>query len=153
MYTFAIDPGKHKSGWAVFNDERAFYGDAGHDDNAIVRNLIGMHIASGKRLVIEMPQTYDGRAAKGDANDLLAVAFEVGRFVEVASCACDKTLIVKPSEWKGQMKKAVSHARAKETLTAAELAKVPFMARSRAHNMWDAIAICLWAVERRAIPR
>ena len=71
-----------------------------------------------QKLVIEFPQTYGGRAAKGDANDLLAIATVVGA-LQIALGV--PTTYVRPREWKGQLKKEVVQARLRNDLSFKEL--------------------------------
>lgn len=58
--------------------------------------------ASIDRVVIEFPQTYGGRAARGDANDLIQLGATIGSIEQVARVVLGITNVanVTPSEWK-----------------------------------------------------
>lgn len=60
-----------------------------------------------QRVVIEMPQTYGGMAAEGDANDLIALGATVGAIEQVARVVLSIPCVdnVAPSAWKGGIKK------------------------------------------------
>lgn len=93
-------------------------------------------------VAIEFPQTYRGRAAKGDANDLLQVAAVVG-----ALCARfgrqSKITLYRPAEWKGQTPKSISASRTLSKLSEEEKARIRMPAKSLQHNVLDAIGIGL----------
>ncbi len=76
MILLSIDPGVHSSGIAFWRDgalaQVDFLAPPGHV-------LEGPAI---DKLVIELPQVYQGRAQKGDPNDLIDLAFEVGRITK-----------------------------------------------------------------------
>jgi hypothetical protein len=105
--------------------------------------------------VIELPQIYRGALMKGDPNDLVKVAVQVGRFAERLEETCRKDVeLVKPATWKGQIPKDVHHRRARARLLAEEvrvlervLLGVP---AAKQHNVLDAVALGLYAVGRRA---
>ena len=98
--------------------------------------------------VIELPQIYPGQQQKGDQNDLITLAVAVGRYVEIAKACGFQTRLVKPREWKGQLPKDVCWSRVKDTLSFEELARIPKLPKSRAHNMHDAIGIGTWFLKR-----
>lgn len=99
-------------------------------------------------LVVEWPQVYRPGQSKGDPNDLIKVAVEVGRWIERADLAGAATSTPTPNEWKGQVPKGVHHARAKGCLTPSELGTLPILPESKAHNMLDAVALGLWRLGR-----
>ncbi len=140
----AIDPGVKRCGVAMFEDGRLIV--ARHlDTESAVNDLWG------DRLIIEMPRVYGGRSSRGDTNDLLDLAMVVGRFQrEAQSCGMD-TRLVTPAQWKGQTPKDVMQRRTEAQLTEQELAVVreAKLPKSRAHNMWDAIALGLFALSVR----
>lgn len=55
--------------------------------------------------VIEMPQTYRGRAARGDANDLIALGATVGGIERMLAEHGVLARNVRPSDWKGGVPK------------------------------------------------
>lgn len=104
-------------------------------------------IAGVDQLVIERPQTYRGRASRGDTNDILDVSIVVGAVhVHLGT----STRYVTPAEWKGNLPKRVTEARAKEKLSLDEKINIRLPGRNKklASNVWDAIGIGLWRFKR-----
>lgn len=93
-------------------------------------------------LVCEFPQTYGGKSAKGDTNDLLSLAAVVGAIL-TAFQMTDQTDVTlwRPHEWKGNLPKEVTRARVDDKLKPHEFARVTWPAPSLRHNVYDAIAI------------
>ena len=151
MTHLAIDPGKH-TGWAVI-------GDAGE--------LVACGLGDppldfgGARVWIERPQVYRGRASKGDPNDLITLAIQVGRYEErfaARGCQVDTVL---PHTWKGSIDPDVCCRRIFASLTECEKAllerAIAPLARSpvhadltggRRHNVLDAVGIGKWSLRR-----
>lgn len=143
----AIDPGLHASGVALFTYDkilqRAFLVQ-------VDKKLTGYaawlkmseaiyQIHHGTEIAIEFPQTYGGRAARGDANDLLQLAALVG-----AVCATGpRAWLYLPSEWKGNLPKDVSMRRTTSKLSEEEKKRIDWPAKSLCHNVGDAIGIGL----------
>lgn len=82
-------------------------------------------------LVLEMPQTYGGRSAKGDTNDLLSLAAVDGAIAAVYAGAKISSYV--PKEWKGSIVKPkkpdgkepyVIETRVRDKLKPHELAQV-----------------------------
>lgn len=96
-------------------------------------------------LIIEQPQTYGGRAAKGDANDLIKLANLVGALSTLA----DEVELVAPAKWKGQAPASVVEARCRKKLTDAEKLRIelPRNAKHRT-DVWHAIGLGLWKLGR-----
>lgn len=144
---FGVDPGKH-TGWAMFWN--GYLVQCGVTDDPLkvpvtVRNMSGQIV-----VVIEEPQIYRTRKMKGDPNDLIPVARLAGRYEERAIVSGAKVRIVKPADWKGQLKKEISHERIFEKLSADEhkvMSAVKCAAGIR-HNMLDAIGIGLFGLGR-----
>lgn len=93
-----------------------------------------------EKLIIELPQTYGGRAARGDANDLIILGAVAGA---IQSGIDRPTIYVRPREWKGQAPKEVIQARLEQALTPKEL-KIIRQCGARPslmHNVWDAVGI------------
>lgn len=103
-------------------------------------------------VVIECPQTYGGRAQRGDTNDLVQLALIAGALSVMSGC---QTRLVRPAEWKGQTPKDVTENQAKEKLTALELARVKLPGRNKklASNVWDAVGIGLYYLESARVLR
>jgi hypothetical protein len=102
------------------------------------------------RAFIEFPQTYAGRASRGDTNDLLALAGLVGAIhFTIYNGFAIHTVQVRPGEWKGQRPKAVTKANVLEKLTKEELARVDLkIPVSLRHNVFDAVGIGLKMTRR-----
>ncbi len=92
-------------------------------------------------VVIEIPQTYGGRAKKGDANDLIALGAVCGALLAQLG---RPTTFVTPHEWKGSTPKEVTARQVKDKLTAEEWARVEWpTAKGLRHNVIDGIGIGL----------
>lgn len=163
-----IDPGVHGCGCALWYStgvlERAAYvrpATAPRDIAATVREtawavenwVMGDELT---RVVIEYPQTYRGRAARGDANDLVQVALVAGA---LSVLTANPALLVLPAEWKGQAPKHATEARARKKLgDLAARVLLPGRDKKLASNVWDAVGIGLWyfgvnkAVDKPARP-
>lgn len=134
----AVDPGVHASGLAVFTDgllSAAYYtGDPTVLD----------WVPADAKVIVELPQVY--RHGKGDPNDLVDLAFAAGRITR----RFELVATTRPGQWKGQTPKAVHHARVRKALLPAEedvLARAQ-VARAKAHNVLDAVALGLWRLGR-----
>ena len=135
-YWWSVDPGVQKSGWAFwFENGLQSVGYSPVD-----------RVDGEDALVIERPQVYQGRAQKGDPNDLISLAIEVGRI----STLFGEVEFVLPRKWKGTIKKEMMTARIIKTLTTNELLLVKELklAKSYEHNVLDAIGIGLWKLGR-----
>lgn len=118
----AIDPGLTGTGWARFYD--GLLVEAGAIAPPRVGDLIQRCASvcdrvpylwrSDVRLVIELPRTYGGRAAKGDANDLISLAVLVGMLARPG-----RTALVSAGWQRGAPKAAVA-AHARRALTSVE---------------------------------
>lgn len=109
-------------------------------------------------VLVEWPQTYGGRAAKGDANDLFPLAgvdAAICMIAQMNGCTYEN---VTPHEWKGSVPKgannenAIIRNRVESRLDQHELAvfhdSVDGMAKKYGHNVIDAVGIGLHAVGR-----
>lgn len=117
----AIDPDTKTPGVAAFSDgvlSGAFADASAYD--FVADYLRRAPFTEPVVLVAECPQTYDGRAARGDPNDLIAVAVCVGRFVQLGKTAGARVLLVTPRAWKGTVRKDITIMRAWEELSATE---------------------------------
>jgi hypothetical protein len=96
----ALDPGKLKHGWALFEDgvlvacgklEPSKFGGATYDE-----------------MIVELPQVYGLRGGKGnDPNDLVDITFEAGRTVGLIGAR--KVVKTRPTNWKAQVPKEIVH--------------------------------------------
>lgn len=93
-------------------------------------------------LVLEWPQTYGGRAKRGDANDLFPLA-GVDAALAANFPAANVTHYL-PREWKGTVDPDVMIERIQGRLAPHELLRVELpSAKSLEHNVWDAVGIGL----------
>lgn len=140
----AIDPGVKRSGFAFFVDGELK--GAGHVENESL-----MAILAGDSLLLEMPRVYGGRSARGDTNDLLDLSLMVGRFYQEGLNMRMAVRLVTPAQWKGQTPKEVMQRRTEKQLTHSELSLIAGckLPKSRAHNMWDAIAMGLFVLTKQ----
>lgn len=136
----AIDPGVKKSGWALF-DEEGYLVQCEHQDNESFEEWLER---TAYETVIEMPRVYGGRSTRGDTQDLLNLSYQVGRFSMLAGY----TTLVHPQTWKGQLPKDVCARRVLSRLAEEERARIPKLAKSRLHNVLDAIGIGMWRLGR-----
>lgn len=163
----SIDPGKNACGCAMFVGGKlvtAGYVILDGSCRALAQavstwvdvgdSLYGRKDTSDRELVIEKPQTYGGRAAKGDTNDLIDVAMVAGGIAALAISGTKVTFLY-PSQWKGQIPKPktgetyIIEARVLAALSAEERGQVGIpRAKSKAHNVYDAIGIGLKTLKR-----
>jgi hypothetical protein len=167
----AIDPGIRGCGVAVFEGyfltEAAYVKSPvleGNDAAAAVSmaswvvgslGLLSRHITE---LAVEWPRIYASRIRAGltkeDPNDLLALTAVDTALAALLSPV--KTVSISPSEWKGQMKKEPCQARIVSRLSPRELVvaeAAAAAAKSKAHNLFDAIGIGLHHLGRFARKR
>jgi hypothetical protein len=141
----AIDPGRC-TGWCITDGGGCVY-DAG-----ITSVDLGLPFPlHGTTLVIEVPQVYRAAMSKGDPNDLIKVAIEVGRWIERARIVGAEVIEVHPATWKGQIPKEVHHARILRELRPEELARLSrclALPATKRHNALDAVGLALWRVGR-----
>lgn len=166
-YLVAIDPGLRHAGVAVFDPGGVLVNCAvvrarekGSDPLALnesvaayVTKFVREHLSADKplRVVAEWPRVFGRGKSKGDPNDLLPLSG--------CSSACvsrlrpDTCAAVRPDEWKGQTPTdTVVRARVASRLSPTEsvvLARAEALAgKTLGHNVLDAVAIGLWAVDR-----
>lgn len=137
---FAIDPGVHKLGIALFFEGRLI--------DARYRDLMFAPVGSvdrQARLIIEMPRIYPGSSQrKGDLNDILDLAAAVG-FCEGRFDGPIERVF--PAQWKGQVPKKIMNARVLSKLSADEKLRIESVG-AKDHNTIDAIGIGLWKLGR-----
>jgi hypothetical protein len=149
-----IDPGVRGCGCAAWTASgellRAAYVPAGAPSDktvgALVRRTawaVESWISDGpplEGLVIERPQTYHGRAARGDTNDLLDLSLVVGALSLLSTCPL---ILMRPSEWKGNAPKGVTEARARKQLGELVVRVDLSCGKRLSTNIWDAVGIGL----------
>lgn len=97
-------------------------------------------------LVVEKPQTYRGRAVKGDTNDLINLSIVIGQVTSF-----DSLRLATSREWKGNTPKHVTKSRVDQELSDEEKARIEWPAPSLRHNLYDAIGIGLWYLKKHGI--
>jgi hypothetical protein len=157
-YTLAIDPGLD-TGWAIV-DERGVLIRCGLGDPPVFH--LPRVVA---KVIIERPQVYAGRMSKGDPNDLITLAIQVGRYTErFQHLACEHVL---PRSWKGTVDADVLCRRVYAVLSEAEraildpvlvpLARAPFctenLTKGKRHNVIDAVGLGRWSASQRLAAR
>ncbi len=137
----SIDPGVKGCGVACWIDGRLLAAEYAKD--------VGM-FAPFDVLVIELPVVYTQSKWKGDPNDLIELAYVVGRLAERAERWGAEIVRYKPREWAGQVPKEIRWERAEKLLSEDERAKIDWpTAKGLRHNVFDAIGIGLFYLERR----
>ena len=156
MSILAIDPGRD-TGWA-------FLDDAG------ILQMCGLGeppTSNGHPVIIERPQVYRGRASKGDPNDLITLAIQVGRYTERCALARSSVEHVLPHAWKGTVDPDVLCHRVAKALNDEErrilfkalepLARKPMndehLTAGKRHNVIDAVGLALWSQGSRLAAR
>ena len=160
MHTLAIDPGLSGCGAALFDGPALTWATyvANHVGSSV--NELSRACAMGKRiladvpfdprmphaLVCEFPQIYTHRES-GDNNDLLPLAAVLGSFATVFQPA--ELRVVRPHEWKGSIRKEEMTRRIIARVTPHEATRVLLpTAKSLQHNVWDAVGIGLFHLNR-----
>lgn len=142
MILVSVDAGKHKSGFAIFeNGELVGCGLARTHSNDLRGMWAGQAWPWPELGVLEVPVIYDRRRWEGDPNDLVAIAAAGGFVLGTATPKRFKTIT--PQDWKGQTPKPIQ---AKRTL--AKLSKQERKLAFSDHNVVDAIGIGLWELQR-----
>lgn len=170
----AIDPGLRHCGYAVFYGGRlvaaGLVRSPDHDNRgpvawlamatAVVDELDRQKLPmeSGDELVLEGQQVYQTGKLAGkmgaDANDLLELSGVCGALAALyAGLTVQDFRRVMPAQWKGTTDKAICQLRVSKRLSDSEAMAISWPGKagkdsSLAHNVYDAIAIGLWAVGR-----
>lgn len=156
MSLLAVDPGRD-TGWARL-DVSGVLIDCGLGDPPR---------SDGCKVVIERPQVYRGRSSKGDPNDLITLAIQVGRYTERFATQGSNVEHILPHAWKGTVDADVLCRRVVAALAPAErdllLRVLAPLARKqmtdehltagRRHNVIDAVGIAKWSVGSRLAGR
>lgn len=137
----AIDPGIH-TGWAYFDSKKQL-SYSGHGEDFL-------DFGQGYGLVIiERPQVYPTTNAK-QANNLITLALQAGKYAGMLRLSTVEYVL--PSVWKGQIPKAVHHARGFEVLSPEEAAlyhrSFEWIPKGYHEDVKDAINLGLWKLGR-----
>lgn len=142
MY-LSIDPGE-SSGWALWNDGKLVTCGAGD-----FKSLCCTMGVMPKGAIIELPQVYLKRLSKGDPNDLIKVAVQVGRYVECLDRLGCKATLVHPHSWKGTVPKEAHHAQIWAYCTSKEQEIIRLngqgLNKKALGDMMDAVGLGKWA--------
>jgi hypothetical protein len=136
----SIDPGIDTA-WAVFSDV----------DHMVACGLgnprpghLGSVIEPGT-VLIEKPQIYQARNMKGNPNDIVTLAINVGQYKEAWEQVGRRVRLCTPHEWKGTQHKDVNNNITLAGLSVAERAIVvkaaTYVPKSKQHNILDAIGL------------
>lgn len=151
MNLLAIDPGAD-TGWALFvGSTLREAGLCKPDGPSPFWDVIG--IPDPDLIVLELPQVYGPRQSKGPAGDLVTLAYRAGLVVGMARAEWGDNIPVEavtPFEWKRNLPKEATEARARKALREEEMGCTCLedVAPSKQHNVWDAIALGLWRLKR-----
>lgn len=148
MY-LSIDPGE-SSGWALWNEITGKLYACGAGDFTALRLFLSGHSYRIDGAVIELPQVYLKRLSKGDPNDLIKVAVQVGRYVESLDRLGCVAKLVHPHQWKGTITKDAHHAQiwAKCTPQEQEIIRRhgQGLNKKALGDMMDAVGLVQWAI-------
>lgn len=145
----SVDPGKRRCGVALWVDGVLVWAGRvagrqrrGHWSSVVVAQAVAVEVRNrggvGAAWVVEDQQDYPGQGAKtADLDALRAVVRSLRAVSESLST-------VRPSEWKGNVPKAVHHRRVRAVLSSAELGRLS----SLDLDTLDAVALGLWALGR-----
>lgn len=164
MRLLAVDPGIRACGVSLFDGDEliacalvpntAPEGASAPSRCAEMAIAVRSWCACVDRVVVEWPQVYRaGRAKAGaDPNDLLLLAGVAGALASEYGYAVVESVL--PREWKGTVAKEVMLERILDRLSPSELVLVDGLglAKSKRHNVVDAVGIGLW-VSGRLAPR
>lgn len=141
MRVVAVDPDARGFAWAIYVDDVLVRAGRGRTRAA----LKGTAPTKGDRWLLEAPQNYERfGVAHRDLDRLRAVLKAVEREVRAAGGTARR---IRPAAWKGNVPKAVHHARTKAALAPEEVA-VAYPKGVYDHNVLDAVALGLFAVGR-----
>jgi hypothetical protein len=152
----AIDPGRD-TGWAFLDDARRL----------VMCGLGNPPDSIRHPVVIERPQVYRGRGSKGDPNDLITLAIQVGQYKERAERSGSKVELVLPHSWKGTVDPDILCRRVVASLSEVEcavlfrvlapLARKPMtdehVTSGKRHNVIDAVGLAIWSTGSRLAGR
>lgn len=144
LHTF--DPGNNM-GWSHF--EEGLLRDAGVFSFSEARDYINSIVCAGDSVLIEVPRHYPHNE-KGDTNDLIDLAVQVGQLKAWCELRGATVELVWPRTWKGSVPKKIHNERVLRALKSFERAALKFRPRARSYdnNMVDAIGMGLWKLGR-----
>jgi hypothetical protein len=143
-----IDPGAD-SGWAYFSSTIEITACG----LVYEPSRVWVGLPHPQRVVIERPAIYAHGRQKARPADVITLALRAGEWAGFCRAeGLPRPEYVEPAEWKGQVGKDVCHARAWARLSERERSRVDAAVRGLSpgvrHNVLDAVALGLWAVQR-----
>lgn len=143
----AIDPGVKNLAWAEYHGGRLSECGLSRAESAELHAAALVNMAGPDVLVLEQMVPRD----IPNAADLIAVS-HTGAYV--AGVLRPRELRYPTAQqWKGSVPKRIHHARIAQILSPAERAVVAWVAvrvpSSLLHNVWDAVGLGLWGLDRR----
>lgn len=133
MIQIAIDPGVHFCGVA--------YESGGIFSTFYLPTVQAISLCENRASIVELPRVYRAAKSIGDPEDLIQLARVAGR-VEQASQSCR---IVRPSEWKGSISKAMHNARILDVAAHYKLERSwERYPASQRHNVIDAVGLFMF---------
>jgi hypothetical protein len=148
----ALDPGI-KTGVAIFQDSKLFDCGIIHfvDTQIYTQNMFELtNKVKPTNAIIERPQIYTIANWKGDPNDLIKVAIQVGIFIAACGPFC-KVEEVTPHAWKGNRPKDIDTDYTKSLLDINELRALVNnnIKKFEMHHVLDAVGVGLCFLKRR----
>lgn len=136
----SVDPGVHSMAIACWEGTRLAW--AGNAEQGEL--YLWGYGCEPAHLYGEIPVVYPGaKGLKTDPNDLIALAYEAGRFYGCFECP---VTLIKPAGWKGQVPKDITKKRILSLLDDAEINAI--VKGGDMHNVFDAIGIGLFGLGR-----
>lgn len=101
-------------------------------------------------VIIELPRIHVvTRGGKADPADIIRLAVLVGALCQHWTQVGSIVRLIEPADWKGQTPKDVTEKRCRAILTESEFRVIDLPgAKTKQHNVWDAIGIGLWSIGR-----
>lgn len=144
MY-LSIDPGVD-TGWALWRDSDQLVACGVSDPREKVTGQVGF-------VILERPQVYRARLSKGDPNNIVTLAIQVGRYAQWFESRGAHIAMCIPHDWKGNLPKDIHHARVWGELSPAQRDVVnrcgQVVPPSKLHNLMDALALGRVAFQRK----
>jgi hypothetical protein len=142
-----IDPGVH-SGWALWGLHGLIACGLGDPRSCKLHRVTSddPDVDTIRDVWIERPVVYPHSPVR--PNDLITLALDAGRWAGIYEACGVEAHFVTPAEWKGQVPKAIHHARIWGVLSAEAQEVVEKgcrkLAPSKRHNVLDAVGLGLW---------
>ncbi len=153
----ALDPGKWKMGLCLSYGGSLVYATAVHVSapwdftkavNAVLDAAVAFNGSLPSHWAIEWPRFYGGQGRSASRKDVEALG-DLAKRLEAELKPLGATVVLaRPHEWKGNVAKRVNHRRVQRAMTQVEIAAV-WQDYGDAHlDVWDAISIEMWSLDR-----